>query len=276
MRSLLSFGNKKSGKDKSEGKAVNSPESPQDERSNSIAGTTNMFRTFFGRSASFGESPGEDKSRLSDITARWVHSASSTLSSSIEEILGDSAALSGENMSGFKKLLLILENEDVEIHTEEAAASPSSSSSGSPVKRGHDVATGGHIVERSAERRIDEEDDVDRWEKDTGEGCIQVLLDNINHPRFVEICNENNLVVSLVHAMRLLKILEIKAAKVVSSSLNPDGSVMSGHSVSASHLQESRNMMGCTLVSAQRVCTLLEVLCCDPHTMELLNNHKSL
>ena len=224
---------------------------------------TLCFAAFFGRSASFGESPG--RKAIHDLGMCMLNGsiASSTLSSSIEVILGNSAALSGENMSGFMKLLIILENDDIEIHTE------GSSDQGGSSKE--EIA-----VLKTKEAIVDDDEEVDRWENDTGEGlhrCSLIIWIILVLWRFR---NENNLVVSLVHAMRLLKILEIKAAKVVSSVLDADGTVIAEHSFDPSFSKDSQQMMGRNFLSAQRVCRLLEVLCSDPHTMELLNNNKSL
>ena len=134
-----------------------------------------------------------------DVEEDLLSSAAQTLSECIEEILSDSASLSGENMSGFIMLIRMLENKDVEIGASEG-------------NFGSD--------DEDEDKDKDEEDDGELERSFVGErinafgfGSIQVLLNSKHHPNFVEVCNKHHLVVNLVQAMRLLKIFEIKLAK---------------------------------------------------------------
>ena len=120
-----------------------------------------IFSSFFGRSASFAESPDGSISRIGDVVSQWLNSASSTLSSSIEEVLSDSAALSGDNMDGFKRLLVILENEDYEIHTKEANRAATAVSEESFGK----TSSGEVSLDTDA---VSTEDDIDRGERHGG------------------------------------------------------------------------------------------------------------
>lgn len=78
---------------------------------------------------------------------------------------------------------------------------------------------------------------------------IQQLLDNIDHPKFVEICCQVNLAPSLFQSLRILRMIELKEAK------------------SAQQLNESQ-ATGVTLMSVKNVCLIFEKLCSSSATFE--------
>lgn len=229
------FGFGKSASKEQDDQGSQSPATPAAKRSSSTSGFS--FSSLFGRRAS--QEP--DLDSMNDVPTQMLRSASSTLNESIEVILGDSAALSS-SLDGYTKLIAILENEDTEIELNDQS---------------EEAAGEGEIVERS--------------EKDTGTGCIQILLNLRNtHPRFVEICNSNNLIVSLVHAMRLLKIYEIKIGTLYQSLIKTNTST------SLTEASKYQQRMGSTLKASERACTLMAMLCKESSTIDILSNNKSL
>lgn len=83
-----------------------------------------------------------------------------------------------------------------------------------------------------------------------GMGCVQLLISNCDHPRFVELCNQKSLAAGLFQAMRLLRMLEIKQAKILAE--NPLLTSTACNTFDASF----------------KVCKLLEKLCTQPATIE--------
>lgn len=207
---------------------------PGTKRTTSTSGFS--FSSLFGRRAS--QEP--DLDNMNDVPTQMLRSASSTLNESIEVILGDSVALSS-SLDGYTKLIAILENEDTEIELND----------------NNNDEHEGEIVERS--------------ERDTGTGCIQILLNlSTSHPKFVEICNNNNLIVSLVHAMRLLKIYEIKIGTLYQSLMKTN---------TPSSLTEAEKYlknMGSTYKASERACNIMAILCRESSTIDILSNNKSL
>ena len=210
-----------------------------------------------------------------DIEGTMIRSAAHTLSDAIETILGNNESLSGSNMKGFIALMRVLECADTEIHTTDLTRT---------------------LLEDDDDDNSNTPTKLDKYTSHSGEGCIQILLDNTNHPDFTEACATYHLVVSLVHAMRLLKVFEVKMTKrkeqdAVGGDQKPSSKSMPGNDGSRPHsgshvaerikAQEVRDMEkflkpGASKLSSQRVCTLLGVLCAEPATLELLHSSKIL
>lgn len=103
----------------------------------------------------------------------FITQSAQRLSDTVQEILNNTASLTGSNVSGFERLLSTLDG-----------------------IVGHDASQ-----ETSTTGEIQ------------GLGCLQVLISNMNNKRFIEICSKLNLAVALIHVLRLLRMYEIKLEK---------------------------------------------------------------
>lgn len=135
-----------------------------------------------------------------------ILAAAQSLSDTIQEILSDTSRLTGENISGFSKLLQILEAEDYPKDTESLSSSD-------------------------------------------GLGCLQLLLNYKEHSVFIETCNQVGLATALMHALRLLRMFEIKQTKL------PD-------------YDSSSDSISVTSNASLKVCQILECLCGNTETIE--------
>jgi hypothetical protein len=82
-----------------------------------------------------------------------------------------------------------------------------------------------------------------------GYGCMQTLLDNIDHVKFIEICNQAALATALMHALRLIRMLEIKKCKLMATN--------------ASEVEHFN-----TVRTTERVTKIMKYLCTDSRTIE--------
>lgn len=105
------------------------------------------FRQTFMKSSSTKIVSPTTKQQPSDSIPVLLYCAAQCLSNTIEEILSDTSSLTGENLSGFQRLLDILDDE----------------------------STSDDMVYISSSR---------------GYSCLQTMLNNIEHPKFIEICNQ--------------------------------------------------------------------------------------
>ena len=142
----------------------------------------------------------------SEMTPTLVLCAAQTLSNTVEEILSDTYSLTGENFSGFLRLLEVLNDRSVKIDP--------------------------HSVTISK-----------------GKGCMQVLVDHLEYDRFTEVCNQVGLATALLHALRLIRMLEIKKYKMMSSQITEAYA---------------------TFDASERVCTVLRHLLSDSKTIDLV------
>eukprot|EP01032_Pedospumella_encystans_P029800 gene29800-33640_t len=146
------------------------------------------------------------KQQATDNVPVLLYCAAQCLSNTIEEILSDTSNLVGDNLSGFQRLLDILNDETVS-------------------------------------------DDMVQLSSSGGRGCLQTMLNNLSHPKFIEICNEAALATALMHALRLLRMLEIKKCKLMAT--NP---------AEVEHINSVR--------TTERVSKILKFLCTDLKTVE--------
>lgn len=111
----------------------------------------------------------------------------------------------------------------------------------------------------------DKIEDVGALCQSRGIGCLQILLDNLRHSKFVETCNQVSIATAMMHALRLLRMYEIKQGKSSNrESLERNNSTSS--SVTNLYSHQSRS----TFESSQRLCKVFAVLCSDVQTIEKL------
>lgn len=93
------------------------------------------------------------------------------------------------------------------------------------------------------------------------ESPLDTLLSNLKHPSFTEKCNQTGLAPALMHALRLLRMYEIKLAKsdVISSSSN--------HSHTKDQL-----VQGVTFTASKRLCLVFSTLVADHRTTEKIRS----
>lgn len=84
----------------------------------------------------------------------------------------------------------------------------------------------------------------------SGAGCMNVLVQYIDHQKFIELCNQMNLATGLFQTMRLLRMMEIKHAKSV-----PDSTY-------------NAMIHGITFAASRNVCKILEKLFSHSTTIE--------
>ena len=92
----------------------------------------------------------------------------------------------------------------------------------------------------------DYSEDVYSISKSGGVGCMQILLNNLDYPQFAEICNQIALATNLMHALRLLRMYEIKDGQMNNmnrNNINKDDTV------------------GKTFYASKRLCTVFGRLC---------------
>jgi len=285
------------------------------EKRSSVSSSFGWFRGRGGQSS--GDAVGSEASNAPDVEGVMLRSAAHTLSGAIEDILGNNDTLSGDHMSGFISLMRILECEDLEIHATDGNCSTyiGSDDDEDDEEDGDELLVHANAndtqaqLQRAATRTATASEQTpsktDKFTSHSGEGCIQILLDNTTHPEFINACTINHLVVSLVHAMRLLKIFEIKIAKKMEhdmgNSTQASGKKHGGVSDSDSWKRNSNNLIsdlsgegfkdssvttaeeretriylqaGATKRASERACQLLGVLCAEPSTLDLLHNNK--
>ena len=93
------------------------------------------------------------------------------------------------------------------------------------------------------------------------EPILNTLILNIKHPLFAEKCNETGLATALMHALRLLRMYEIKLAK----------SSLSGNSGNILRSRES-SKEGVTFEASRRLCLVFCVLIADPRTIDKIRS----
>jgi hypothetical protein len=99
------------------------------------------------------------------------------------------------------------------------------------------------------EAEVDSEDPVE-ISRSNGVGCLQILLNNINHVKFIQTCNQAELAIALIHAMRLIRMYQIRKG---AHNFNSD-------------LLSTNKML--TFNASFRVCKILEYLCTDMQTID--------
>ena len=96
---------------------------------------------------------------------------------------------------------------------------------------------------------------------ENAESPVDTLLLNVKHPSFTEKCNQTGLAPALMHALRLLRMYEIKLAKsdVISSSSN---------------LAQTKEQVvqGVTFRASKRLCLLFSTLVADHRTTEKIRS----
>lgn len=92
-------------------------------------------------------------------------------------------------------------------------------------------------------------DDMVYISSSMGYGCLQTMLDNMDHPKFIEICNQAALATALMHALRLIRMLEIKKCKLMATC--------------ASEVEHIK-----TQKTTERVSRVMKHLCTDLKTVE--------
>ena len=317
---MRSFFGRLSGKDGAQPSPESSPNAGQGKAVRpSVSSSFGWFRGRGGQAS--GDAQVSEETSAPDVEGVMVKSAAHTLSDAIEGILGNNETLSGEHMSGFIALMRILECEDLEIHATDGNRSTYVGSDDGEEDEDDDdelLVQANNTADDEHTQRMktaQTPSKTDKFTSHSGEGCIQILLDNTMHPEFISACTQHHLAVSLVHAMRLLKIFEIKIAKkmeqelliqaeghgLISNNSSLSGGI-SGESnsnnlmsemsretdanapVTAAERVKSRDaretngylLAGATRRSSERACKLLEVLCAEPSTLDLLNSSKIL
>jgi hypothetical protein len=93
------------------------------------------------------------------------------------------------------------------------------------------------------------------------ESSLDTLLSNLKHPSFTEKCNQTGLAPALMHALRLLRMYEIKLAK-------------SDVSISSSNLAQKREevVQGVTFTASKRLCLVFSTLVADHRTTEKIRS----
>ena len=163
--------------------------------------------------------------RSIDVAPQVIIASARSLVEGIEQILFDSGSLSGEDTSGFTKLISLI---DSVSHSEEI-----------------------HIISGSH-----------------GAGCVAVLLKHMHHASFIDCCAQANLAPALLHALRLLRMMEVKVKTVNQPPLHEGEE-------GANNDNDDVVVGVCTAVSVTRtaskkVCQLLVELCGSTQIMEQL------
>ena len=158
--------------------------------------------------------------RTIDVSPQIIIASARSLVEGIEQILFDSGTLSGDDMSGFHKLIDLIDSKPL---SEEI-----------------------HIISGSR-----------------GVGCISILLKYALHMSFIDCCGQANLAPALLHALRLLRMMEVKAGKPpIQQQQDSEQS-----STAPSILVDAKSV---TVSATERVCKLLVVLCGSTQIMEQL------
>lgn len=88
--------------------------------------------------------------------------------------------------------------------------------------------------------------------------ALDSLLSNLKYPLFAEKCNETGLVTALMHALRLLRMYEIKLAK---------------NSMMTSRNEDRQNSgQGVTFAASRRLCLVFSTLLADQKTTEKIRS----
>lgn len=96
---------------------------------------------------------------------------------------------------------------------------------------------------------------------DNVESPLDTLLSNLKHPAFTEKCNQTGLAPALMHALRLLRMYEIKLAK-------------SDVSLSTSNPGQRKEPLekGVTFAASKRLCLVFSTLVADHRTTEKIRS----
>jgi hypothetical protein len=100
------------------------------------------------------------------------------------------------------------------------------------------------------------EKSVDSQERD--DNSVDILLLHLKHPQLAEICNVIGLPTTLVHALRLLRMYEIRLAK---------GILIEKHSPNV-NTNQIVTTEGITFTASERLCAVFSALMLDPTTTE--------
>lgn len=105
--------------------------------------------------------------------------------------------------------------------------------------------------------------DVDEIRASKGVLSTEILLVNMEHPLFSDMCNQISLCTNLLHAFRLLRMYEIKISSAAASS----SSSTSGDAAAAAPEKKSA-----TFTASYRLSRIFGVLIHDPTTIEKMKN----
>ena len=155
-----------------------------------------------------------------------IVASAQAVSEMINAIVSDAPGLQ-ENVDGYHRLLLVLESTVME----------------------EDPATGLPIIVGAAGGYVG------------GSSCFEVLLRYCAHPAFVEKCSETEVATALMHALRVLRMYEIKQAKHPAGLLIDDPTYAD---VLAAHPGR-----GITYAASARLCRVLGALMADTRSVEL-------
>lgn len=193
-----------------------------------------VFRRDSGIASSVGELLSGGTAKLSpekpDHAAPIIKAASQTLSDNIQAILLDVQKLSGEDLSGFLLLIELLSGEIDSISAAVEEELPSALQG---------AATAENVIDRLMCNR--------------GRGCARTLFQLRKHKSFVENCAQVGIASSLMNAMRLLRMYEIKSSKQPSSVFAVDSKQRSP-----------------TFSASQTTSEILRMLCVDSAIVEQL------
>ena len=180
-----------------------------------------------------------EKSR-DNVQTLLLTSAAQCLTDTVQEILSDTANLTGESISGFVRLIDVIVT-DVSLS------------------------------------------DITSVLSSNGMGCMNVLLGNISHPRFIEICNQCGLAIALMHALRLIRMFEIKQNKLDQQTNLKTASLESSSPTQTKKIRffsEPTNLDSTLQIdygganrslsfdASFRVCKVFETLCTNSSTVE--------
>ena len=174
-----------------------------------------------------------------NVQTLLLSSAAQCLTDTVQEILSDTANLTGESISGFVRLIDVIVT-DISLS------------------------------------------DLTSVLSSNGMGCMNVLLENISHPRFIEICNQCGLAIALMHALRLIRMFEIKQNKIDQQmslkTASSESSLM--QSTKIRFFSEPTNLDSTLQIdygganrslsfdASFRVCKVFEALCTNSSTVE--------
>ena len=89
--------------------------------------------------------------------------------------------------------------------------------------------------------------DPAEFSRGRGVGCVNILLQYVDHPKFIEICSQANLATVLFQALRLLRMMEIKQSK---------------------NCESFEGDCGVTYNASRNICKIMEKLCSKASTIE--------
>jgi hypothetical protein len=104
--------------------------------------------------------------------------------------------------------------------------------------------------------------DISADSQEREDNSLDTLLLHLKHPQLAEICNEVGLPTTLVHALRLLRMYEIRLAKSV--TVEKDSPIVNADEI---HSQASSSR-GITFTASERLCSVFSALMLDPTTTE--------